>query len=125
LVHATNRLIVPVNDAFKEVSIQDGKAVGDDLPNSICLLRDPSEGFSEDETLANGFLIAAAPALYEALERCRAKFSVYAEMHRAKIGTKDADSPKKMDAVLAKVERNLEMAALCEAALAQARGEAL
>lgn len=66
LVHATNRLVCQADGAFKKIEVKDGAVHGDDLPNNICLLRDPSENFSEDETLANGFLIAAAPELYEA-----------------------------------------------------------
>jgi hypothetical protein len=54
----------------------------------------------------------------DALRKCRDKFAEYAELHRAKIGTKDAHTPAKMDAVLNKVERNREMVALCDAALA-------
>lgn len=67
LIHATNRIIVQADGAFADVKVKNGKVTGDKLPNSICLLRDPGDGFSEDETLANGFLIAAAPELYEAL----------------------------------------------------------
>lgn len=58
LIHAKHRWIVPAEDAFKEPD--------DALP--ICQLRDPDERLTEDETLANGFLIAAAPELYEALD---------------------------------------------------------
>lgn len=61
LIHASNRVIVQADGAFNEIAVADGKVEGDDLPVSICLLRDPDDGFSEDETLANGFLIAAAP----------------------------------------------------------------
>jgi hypothetical protein len=67
LVHATNRLVCQADGAFKKVKVKNGKVLADDLPNSICLLRDPGEDFNEDETLANGFLISAAPELYEAL----------------------------------------------------------
>jgi hypothetical protein len=67
LIHATNRIIVQADGAFADVKVKNGKVTGDKLPNSICLLRDPGDDFSEDETLANGFLIAAAPDLYEAL----------------------------------------------------------
>lgn len=76
LIHATNRVIVQADGAFADVTVKDGKVIGDDgaMPCSICLLRDPSEDFSEDETLANGFLIAAAPELYEALQRICAAF---------------------------------------------------
>jgi hypothetical protein len=49
---------VPAEDAFAEPA--------DALP--ICQLRDPDERLTEDETLANGFLLAAAPELYEALD---------------------------------------------------------
>ena len=58
LIHAKHRWVVPAEDAFKEPA--------DALP--ICQLRDPDERLTEDETLDNGFLIAAAPELYEALE---------------------------------------------------------
>lgn len=58
LIHAKRRWIVPAEDAFAEPA--------DALP--ICQLRDPDERLAEDATLANGFLIAAAPELYEALE---------------------------------------------------------
>jgi hypothetical protein len=74
LIHATNRVIVQADDAFNNVTVKDGRVTSeteDDMPVSICLLRNPDEDFSEDETLANGFLIAAAPELYEALsETC-------------------------------------------------------
>lgn len=66
LVHSTNRLIVKADDAFGDASVKGNKVEADFIP--LCLLRDPTDGFSEDETLANGFLIAAAPELYEALE---------------------------------------------------------
>ena len=68
LVHTTNRIVVQADGAFASVTVKDGKVTGDVLPNSICLLRDPADDFSEDETLANGHLIAAAPELLEALE---------------------------------------------------------
>jgi hypothetical protein len=71
LIHATNRVVVQADGAFNSVTVKDGKVSGEteaDMPVSVCLLRDPDEDFSEDETLANGFLIAAAPELYEALE---------------------------------------------------------
>jgi hypothetical protein len=68
LIHATNRIIVQADGAFADVKVKNGKVTGDKLPNSICLLRDPGDDFSEDETLANGFLIAAAPDLYASLE---------------------------------------------------------
>ena len=58
LIHAYRRWIVPAGDAFAEPA--------DALP--ICQLRDPDERLTEDETLANGFLIAAAPELYDALD---------------------------------------------------------
>ena len=74
LVHTTNRIVVQADGAFASVTVKDGKVTGDDLPNSICLLRDPADDFSEDETLANGFLIAAAPELLEALENMEAMF---------------------------------------------------
>lgn len=57
LIHAKHRWIVPAEDAFKDGA--------DALP--ICALRDPDERLTEDLTLDNGFLIAAAPELYEAL----------------------------------------------------------
>jgi hypothetical protein len=57
LIHAEYRWIVPAEDAFQEPAAA--------LP--ICELRDPDERLTEDVTLANGFLIAAAPELYEAL----------------------------------------------------------
>jgi hypothetical protein len=57
LIHAKHRWIVPAEDAFREPD--------DALP--ICQLRDPDDLLTEDQTLANGFLIAAAPELYEAL----------------------------------------------------------
>lgn len=65
LIHAKHRWIVPAEDAFKESA--------DALP--ICQLRDPDERLTEDETLANGFLIAAAPGLYEALEVARGEIA--------------------------------------------------
>ena len=65
LVHSTNRLIVKAKDAFGNASVKGNKVEADFIP--LCLLRDPTDDFSEDETLANGFLIAAAPELYEAL----------------------------------------------------------
>lgn len=73
LVHSTNRLVVQADGAFAPVTVKNGKVTGDTLPNSICLLRDPTDGFTEDETLANGFLIAAAPELFKAAVRVRAR----------------------------------------------------
>ena len=58
LIHTRHRWVVPAVDAFKEPA--------EALP--ICSLRDPDERLTEDETLDNGFLIAAAPELYEALD---------------------------------------------------------
>jgi hypothetical protein len=58
---------VPAGDAFKEPV--------DALP--ICQLRDPDERLTEDETLANGFLIAAAPELYETLGHVRELLVAY------------------------------------------------
>ena len=58
LIHSRHRWIVPAEDAFKSYE--------DALP--ICQLRDPDERLTEDETLANGFLIAAAPELFAALK---------------------------------------------------------
>ena len=66
LVHSTNRLIVKAKDAFGNASVKGNKVEADFIP--LCLLRDPTDDFSEDETLANGFLIAAAPELFEAAE---------------------------------------------------------
>lgn len=89
LVHATNRLVVQADGAFAELTVKDGKVEGDDLPTTICLLRDPGEALSEDETLANGFLIAAAPELYDACgavlraKRIDARGPVVAQLHAA------------------------------------------
>jgi hypothetical protein len=58
LIHSANRGVVPAADTFKTWAAA--------LP--ICLLRDPDERLTEDETLANGFLIAAAPELYSDAE---------------------------------------------------------
>jgi hypothetical protein len=55
--------------------------------------------------------------LRAALEACREKFVEYVELHRRKIGTKDASTPAKMDAVLEKIERNQAMVDLCDKAL--------
>jgi hypothetical protein len=84
LIHSANRGIVPAADTFKTWAAA--------LP--ICLLRDPDERLTEDETLANGFLIAASPELYEAavealafVEEMEGKFDkhflVGGELHRA------------------------------------------
>lgn len=99
LVHAERRWIVPAEDAFKEPL--------DALP--ICQLRDPDERLTEDETLANGFLIAAAPALYDAL-LCASGSIDHAVNCRARYGG----------------ECHCGQRALCEqidAALSAARGE--
>jgi hypothetical protein len=92
LIHARHRWIVPAEDAFKEAV--------DALP--ICQLRDPDERLTEDETLANGFLIAAAPDLYAALETCLA-----------------ALNPHIVHSISAGIAREC-----AEAALAKARGDA-
>lgn len=63
--------------------------------------------------LADTRLIAAAPALYEALEKARDKFRHYEDLHRVKC-TAEGDE---------KADRNREMADLCDAALAQAGGQ--
>lgn len=70
LVHSSHRLIVPAEDAFKPVSRDANKVTGDDaeMPKSLCLIADPRNDLSEDETYGNAFLIAAAPELYRYLE---------------------------------------------------------
>lgn len=93
LIHAERRWVVPAEDALKEPA--------EALP--ICQLRDPDERLTEDETLANGFLIAAAPELYEALSYTLA-------LARLKFGNLDPDA----NTLFAKAET----------VLAKARGEA-
>jgi len=63
---------------------------------------------------ANAALIAAAPDLYEALERARDQFKFYAISHMAK------DPPD-----VEKAKTNRDMFEMCEAALSKARAEPL
>jgi len=100
LIHAERRWVVPAGDAFKEPA----KA----LP--VCQLRDPDERLTEDETLANGFLISAAPELYEALSK------LLAGCASRRVGGGDGDT----FVVSAPPAEALREAA---AALAKARGE--
>ena len=90
LVHSTNRLIVKAKDAFGNASVKGNKVEADFIP--LCLLRDPTDDFSEDETLANGFLIAAAPELYEALAVSTAFLNLEAEAHRSRGDTGKAEA---------------------------------
>lgn len=70
LIHAKHRWVVPAEDAFAEPA--------DALP--LCQLRDPDARLSEDETLANGFLIAAAPELVDATAMSTAQLMSAAEL---------------------------------------------
>jgi hypothetical protein len=74
LIHARHRWVVPAGDAFKEPA--------DALP--ICQLRDADERLTEDETIANGFLIAAAPDLYEAAEALLRDANARADLFNAR-----------------------------------------
>lgn len=56
-----------------------------------------------------------------ALEKCRDRFAEYAELHRRKLGSQR--NGEDFAQVLEKVGRNKEMADLCIAALAKAKGE--
>jgi hypothetical protein len=64
-----------------------------------------------DETEANAALIAAAPAMFEALTKAAETFRAYERLHRAK------ETPEG----LAKAEANARTAEMCEAALSQAQ----
>lgn len=101
LIHHKHRWVVPAEDAFK--------APADALP--ICQLRDPDERLTEDETLDNGFLIAAAPELYEACRR--AKHFIENGVALGFIRMPDPDTPDSAHTTLPTIL----------AALAKARGE--
>lgn len=121
LIHATNRIVVRADGAFNDVTVKNGAVIGDDLPVSICLLRNPDEQLSEDETLANGFLIAAAPELLVALKLAqkhyRLALNALGRSYRVQPGTKTAAKHR------ADYERHTDIAdEVVSAAIAKAKG---
>ena len=107
LIHAVHRWIVPAKDAFKEYA--------DALP--ICQLRDPDERLTEDETLDNGFLIAAAPDLYDALEDLRAFVAIMVGLGSNAVIPETIRSPLGAPVKIGAIMRD------AAASLAKARGE--
>lgn len=80
---------------------------------TLAIIPLPANG-SLDEMDANASLIAAAPEMYEALQKAARQFSYYAENHRSK-GTPESES---------KAQTNEAYAAMCRAALSKATGQA-
>jgi hypothetical protein len=63
----------------------------------------------------------ALEAAEKALEQCRKRFTEYASEHQRKAGALGVH-PVEQDARMAKADRNLDMAMVCNAALSKLRG---
>lgn len=73
---------------------------------------------------ANAHLIAASPEMFEALEKCRDKFREYEGVHTLKLRDYKGKEPLNYAAEIQfKINRNREMADMCDATLAKARGD--
>jgi len=85
----------------------------DGLPHEelrICFMATPGDDpGAADRIEANGHLIAAAPGLYDMLIKCRKQFEHYQRQHASKD--------------IAEAIIHGEFAAMCDAAIAKARGE--
>jgi hypothetical protein len=80
--------------------------------------RDCAGGFSPE----NARLMAAAPEMFDALEKCRNKFSLYADLHRTKLSNPENDESERLS-IQEKITRNEEMRDLCDAAISKVLGE--
>jgi hypothetical protein len=83
------------------------------------------EGMPADEGEANAYLTAAGPRMYAALAAAAARFRAYEREHLEKAEIPHPGLAGQMEAAarIMKADRNREMAELCEATLASARGE--
>jgi hypothetical protein len=121
-VHPHFAYVVPEAHSSRLIGVAEDDAY--DLAHyaqEICSLHHPDRHRSEGEVAANARLIAAAPALLEALENAAAWFEDYAKEHYAKALTAPDSREQHSREVKGKI--NKDRAADLRAAIALAKQE--